>query len=247
MKKTQDVAVITGAASGIGKAVAEILAGRGITVCITDINLKAAEAVCASLQNGGHSAFAWQIDVTDSASVAKTFEEIAQQAGPVTMLITSAGVPGHGAVSELSDQLWSRVLSVNLDGVFFCMREALKQMLPARQGIIVNISSICGMAGCASSPSYSAAKAGVIGLSKSVARRHTEEGIRINVVAPGVTDTPFVEPDRKMGKLAKGIEKIPMGRMGTAAEIAEVIAFLCSDSAPFLTGQVISPNGGQMI
>ena len=159
MKKIENVAVITGAGSGIGKAVAEILAARGITVCVTDINLKAAEAVCASLQRGGHSAFAWQTDVTDSAAVAKIFLEIAQKAGPVSVLITSAGIPGHGAVSELSDQLWSRVLSVNLDGVFFCMREALKQMLPARRGIIVNISSLCGMAGCASSPSYSAAKA----------------------------------------------------------------------------------------
>jgi len=247
MKKTKNVAVITGAGSGIGKAVAQILAARGIIVCIADINFKAAEEVCAALQKDGHSAFAWQTDVTDSAAVAKTFLEIAQKAGPVSMLITSAGIPGHGAVSELSDPLWSRVLSVNLDGVFFCMREALKQMLPVRRGIIVNISSLCGMAGCASSPSYSAAKAGVIGLSKSVARRHTEDGIRINVVAPGVTDTPFVEPDRKMGKLAKGIEKIPMGRMGTAVEIAEVIAFLCSDSAAFMTGQVISPNGGQII
>src|SRR5436190_9992110 len=206
-----------------------------------------ANDVAATLQVSGYKAFAWQTDVTDSASVEKTFAGIAEKAGPVRILITSAGVPGHGMVSELTDELWRRVLSVNLDGVFFCMREALKQMLPARRGIIVNISSLCGMAGCASSPSYSAAKAGVIGLSKSVARRHTEDGIRINVVAPGVTDTPFVEPDRKMGKLAKGIEKIPMGRMGTATEIAEVIAFLCSDSAAFITGQVISPNGGQLI
>src|SRR5262245_10954949 len=110
MKRSQQVAVITGAASGIGKAVAEILAARGVTVCITDINFKAAKDVSESLQKNGHSALAWQIDVTDSASVAKTFEEIAQQAGPVSMLITSAGIPGHGAVSKLSDQLWSRVL-----------------------------------------------------------------------------------------------------------------------------------------
>jgi len=247
MKSTSDVAVITGGASGIGKAVAGILAARGINVCIVDANGTAANDVAASLKAGGHKATAWAVDITDSAAVQKTFSEIAARNGPVGVLVTCAGVPGHGGVTELSDQLWRRVLSVNLDGVFFCMREALKQMLEARRGIIVNVSSICGIAGCASSPSYSAAKAGVIGLSKAVARKHTENGIRINVVAPGVTDTPFVEPDRQMGKLAKGIEKIPMGRMGTALEIAELIAFLCSDSAAFITGQVISPNGGQVI
>jgi 2-hydroxycyclohexanecarboxyl-CoA dehydrogenase len=247
MNVINDVAVITGAASGIGKAVAEILAARGVTVCIVDFNGNGANEVAASLQMRDYKAFAWQTDVTDSASVEKTFEGIAEKAGPVRILIASAGVPGHGLISELTDQLWRRVLSVNLDGVFFCMREALKQMLPAHRGIIVTISSLCGIAGCASSPAYSAAKAGVIGLSKSVARRHTEDGIRINVVAPGVTDTPFIEPDRQMGKLARGIEKIPMDRMGTAVEIAELIAFLCTDSAAFMTGQVISPNGGQMI
>jgi len=243
----REVALITGGASGIGKAVAEILARRGVTVCIADVNGEAARETSAALQTAESRAFAWQMDVTDSAAVEKTFAEIAVKIGRLSMVITSAGIPGHGAVAELNDQLWRRVLGVNLDGVFYCMREALKQMLPARRGIIVNISSLCGVSGCASSPSYSAAKAGVIGLSKAIARRHTEDGIRINVVAPGVTDTPFVEPDRQMGKLARGIEKIPMGRMATAGEIAEVVAFLCCDSAAFITGQVISPNGGQVI
>src|SRR5438128_2241149 len=106
----------------------------------------------------GHKAFAWQTDVTDSVSVEETFVGISEKTGPASILITAAGVPGHGVVSELRDQLWRRVLSVNLDGVFFCMREALKQMVPAGRGIIVTISSLCGMAGCASSPAYSAAK-----------------------------------------------------------------------------------------
>jgi 3-oxoacyl-[acyl-carrier protein] reductase len=138
-------------------------------------------------------------------------------------------------------------MDVNLSGVFYCMRESLAQMLPAHFGSIVNISSICGVMGCASSPAYSASKAGVIGLSKACARRYTGDGIRINVVAPGLVDTPFVEPDRRMGKLSAGIAKVPMGRMGTAEEIASLVAFLCSEKAAFIAGQVISPNGGQLI
>jgi 3-oxoacyl-[acyl-carrier protein] reductase len=120
-------------------------------------------------------------------------------------------------------------------------------MLPRRSGIIVAVSSMCGIMGCASSPAYSAAKAGVIGLCKSCARRYASDGIRINVIAPGVVDTPFVEPDRRMGKLQKGIEKIPVGRMGRPEDIGELAAFLCAEEASFIVGQVISPNGGQLI
>ena len=148
---------------------------------------------------------------------------------------------------DLDDELWRRVHAINLDGVFHCMRTALRQMLPRRAGIIINISSMCGMMGCASCPAYSAAKAGVIGLSKSVARRHAADGIRVNVIAPGVVDTPFIEPDRQMRKLEQGIAKIPLGRMGSPEEIAALVAFLCGEEAAYIVGQVISPNGGQLI
>ena len=179
--------------------------------------------------------------------MARAFHEIGARAGPVSILVTCAGIPGHGDVPAVEDALWDRVLAVDLSGVFYCMREALRVMLPRKDGIIVTISSICGIMGCASSPAYSAAKAGVIGLSRSCARRYTDQGIRINVVAPGLVDSPFVEPDRRMGKLQKGIEKIPLGRMGTPGEIAALVAFLCGPDAQFIAGQVISPNGGQLI
>jgi NAD(P)-dependent dehydrogenase (short-subunit alcohol dehydrogenase family) len=185
--------------------------------------------------------------VAEPDEVTEVFGKIEHSVGRIGTLVTCAGIPGHGQVSELSDDAWRRVMSIDLDGVFYCMREALKQMLPERHGIIVNISSMCGIMGCTSSPAYSAAKAGVIGLSKSVARRHTEDGIRVNVVAPGLVDTPMADIDRQMGKLEKGIAKIPMGRMGTAWEIGQLVAFLCADSGAFLAGQVISPNGGQLI
>ena len=247
MGSNNDVAVITGAASGIGRATAEALAARGSHVCVCDCNFDGAREVCSALEARGGSASSWDMDVSDSVKVAQVFEDIRRQVGEVTTLVTSAGVPGHGELVDVSDDLWEKVMRNNLYGTFYCMREALKQMLPMRRGVIVNISSICGMMGCSSSPTYSAAKAGTIGLSKAYARRHTRDGIRINVVAPGLVDTPLIEPDRRMGKLAKGIEKIPMGRMGTAEEIAELVAFLCSDAAAFIAGQVISPNGGQVI
>ena len=237
------IAVVTGAASGIGRACAEALAKQGQEVCLCDLNLELAQQVASTLPG----ASAWRLDVSDPDQVRSVFTQIEEAKGPVGILVTSAGIPGHGQISELPDETWQRVMRVNLDGVFYCMREALKQMLQAKQGTIINISSICGIMGCTSSPAYSASKAGVIGLSKSCARRHTEDGIRVNVVAPGLVDTPLLEPDKKMGKLEKGIAKIPMGRMGTPWEIGELVAFLSSEAGAFFAGQVISPNGGQLI
>jgi NAD(P)-dependent dehydrogenase (short-subunit alcohol dehydrogenase family) len=241
------VAVVTGAASGIGRAAAGALARGGACVCLCDLNGDGAGEAAEELRKAGCRALAFTLDVSRSAMVAHVFGRLEVEAGPPDILVNCAGIPGHGEVPAADDELWRRVLAVNLDGVFYCMREALRSMLPRRSGIIVNVSSICGIMGCASSPAYSAAKAGVIGLSKSCARRHAPEGIRINVIAPGVVDTPFIEPDRKMGKLQKGIEKIPIGVMGKAEDVAALIAFLCGEQASSFIGQVISPNGGQLI
>jgi len=247
MELERRVAVVTGGASGIGRCVARRLAAQGCAVCICDLDAAGAERAAAELRAEGHSAHGWQLDTAKPESVARVFEEIAKSPGPPSILVTAAGIPGHGDVVDLGDEPWQHVIDVDLSGVFYCMRESLKTMVPRRQGVIVNISSICGITGCSSSPSYSAAKAGVIGLTKSCARRYTDIGIRINAVAPGLVDTPFVEPDRRMGKLEKGIGKIPLGRMGTAEEIAGLVAFLCGPDAAFIAGQVISPNGGQLI
>ena len=247
MSTESNIAVITGGGSGIGKATAEILASRDIEVCICDINEEQAKNVAESLVESGYKASCWNTDVSNSQNVKDVFNQIHSKIGIVDILVNSAGTPGHGLIDQISDDHWQNVININLNGVMFCMRESLKQMLTRRKGIIVNVSSTCGIMGCSNSPSYSAAKAAVIGLSKSCARRHTQDGIRINVVAPGLVHTPFIEPNRKMGKLAADIEKIPLGRMGTAIEIAELIAFLCSDSASYISGQVISPNGGQLI
>lgn len=247
MSTANNVAVITGGGSGIGKATAEILALRNMVICLCDVNEAQVKDVAASLAESGCKAFYWKMDVSNSRNVEDVFNQIQSKVGAIDILVNSAGTPGHGIIDQISDDQWQNVINVNLNGVMYCMRQALRQMLPRRKGIIVNISSICGIMGCSNSPSYSAAKAAVIGLSKSCARRHTQDGIRINVVAPGLVHTPFIEPNRKMGKLAADIEKIPLGRMGTAREIAELIAFLCSDSASYISGQVISPNGGQLI
>ncbi len=247
MDGEQRVAVVTGGASGIGRSVSRLLALQGCVVCLCDLDGAGAARAAAELCAEGHPAFGWQLDTSQPREVARVFAEIAQSPGPVSVLVTAAGIPGHGDAPDVTDELWHRVIDVDLSGVFYCMRESLKTMVPRRQGIIVNISSICGIMGCSSSPAYSAATAGVIGLTKSCARRYTDAGIRINAVAPGLVDTPFVEPDRRMGKLERGIGKIPLGRMGTAEEIAALVAFLCGPEAAFIAGQVISPNGGQLI
>lgn len=248
MSLSNAIAVITGGASGIGKASAEKLASQNATVCICDCDHEGAKQVADSLQkNNNLAAYHWKMDVADSHNVASVFEQIQSKLGDVNILITAARTPGHGALNQITDEFWQQVMAVNVNGIMYCVRESLKHMLPQKKGIIVNISSVCGLMGCSSSPAYSTAKAAVIGLSKSCARRHIEDGIRINVVAPALVDTPFIEPDRKMGKLAGGIKKIPQGRMGTTKEIAELVAFLCSDAADFIQGQIISPNGGLYI
>jgi NAD(P)-dependent dehydrogenase (short-subunit alcohol dehydrogenase family) len=241
------VAVITGGGSGIGEAVCRILSSRGMHACVCDNDEKAANEVAESIKNIGEKASAWKMDVSDPGNVKDIFDKIASELGLVYVLVSSAGVPGHGLLDKITDEYWANVIDVNLNGVMYCMRQALRHMLDLEKGVIINISSICGIMGCSNSPSYSASKAAVIGLSKSCARHHTKDGIRINVVAPGLVETPFVELNRKLGKLKNDIAKVPLGRMGTAKEIAELVAFLCSDAAEFISGQVISPNGGQLI
>jgi 2-hydroxycyclohexanecarboxyl-CoA dehydrogenase len=231
----------------IGKETALALAGRGAHACVCDINAAGASKCAEEIRAAGLRASAFAFDVADPAAVREAFRSVDREAGAVDILVASAGIPGHGQVVEAGDELWRTVLGVNLDGVFYCLREALRRMLPRRAGIIIAVSSMCGLMGCASSPAYSAAKAGVIGLCKSCARRYASDGIRINVIAPGLVDTPFVEPDRRMGKLQKGIEKIPVGRMGRPEDIGALAAFLCTEEASFIIGQVISPNGGQLV
>lgn len=245
------VAVVTGGGSGIGAAVGERLAADGAVVVLADLDVEAARRVAAGLPN----AEAVALDVTDSAAVDMVFVDIAARLGRLDVVVNSAGVddpPAKAAVSRavaagepidvtsvMSDEQWRRTLAVNLDGVFHCIRAALRVMLPQGHGSIVSISSAAGVIPVPGLPHYCASKAGVIALTRSVAKEVAGRGVRVNSVAPGATDTPM------SARTAAGVgPSIPVGRQARPAEIAAAVAFLAGDESSYVTGETLNVNGG---
>jgi 3-oxoacyl-[acyl-carrier protein] reductase len=183
------------------------------------------------------------VDVADPASVDAAFSEVEAALGPVTILVNNAGVTGDGLLMRMSDAQWRRVLSIDLDGPFHCIRRASAAMVKARYGRIVNIGSVAGLSGSAGQANYAAAKAGLVGLTRSVARELASRSITCNLVAPGPIATAMTAalPEARQAELTA---QVPLGRMGDAAEVAGAVAFLCSDAAAYITGAVIPVDGG---
>ncbi|MFQ5697228.1 MAG: SDR family NAD(P)-dependent oxidoreductase [Myxococcota bacterium] len=261
-------ALVTGAGRGIGAQIARRFRDEGAQVLINDLDRVSAEKLAAEV---GGSAFA--CDVSDPDAVARMFEEIAAGGEGLDVLVNNAGISGmetnperaaeHAermarqaeelarggpiqthmdATVELSNEDWRRMLAVHLDGTFFCSREALRIMGPALAGCIINMGSIMGTAGGAGAPHYCAAKAGILGLTRSLAREVVTRQIRVNAIAPGWIDTDMVAP---LGDARALIAlQTPMHRLGEADDIAWAAVYLASDEAKFVTGQVLSPNGG---
>lgn len=264
-------ALVTGAGSGLGRAIALALAREGADIAVNDVHAAAAEAVAEEVRGLGRTAVTAVADVSDSAAVATIVADAAATLGTLDILVNNAGilqipagvqervekmvqeVMSGGqpetpllATQSLTDADWSRMLAIHLNGTFYCTREALKIMEPKRSGVIINIASIAGTTGIAAVPHYSAAKGGIIAFTKAVAREVVRGGIRVNAIAPGYCDTPLLDPVSQVMKFAT-VAQIPMGRFGTAEEVAETAVYLASDASAFMTGQVLSPNGGEVI
>lgn len=256
MGLSDKVAVVTGAGSGIGRAIAERFAREGATIALLDVAAESAELAAKELEGQGHRAFG--VDVSEGAAVAQAFDAIDDAFGQIDILVNNAGVdrtPGDGfdqlmktgvQTVHMSDDAFARMMAINVNGVFFCAREALKRMQrDGRGGAIVNMSSIAGIS--ANGPAhYSASKSAVLGLTRAWAKEVGRFGIRVNAICPGVIDTPMTaavpEPALKM------LEKTtPLGRRGTPEDIAATALWLASDESGFVTGQWISPNGGLVI
>jgi 3-oxoacyl-[acyl-carrier protein] reductase len=234
-------AIVTGAAAGIGEAIARRLAAAGAAVAIADINVRAAEETARTM----HGAFAVAMDVTASESVRAAVAEIARRAGRVDILINNAGIAGRAApITEQTEEDWQRMIAVNLTGVFHCIRAVLPMMRERGYGRIVNIASIAGKEGNPNMVPYSSTKAAVIGLTKSVAKEVATEGICINAVAPAVVQTKILDQLTPQ-QVAYMTEKIPMRRTGRPEEIAAVVHFLASPDASFITGQCYDASGGR--
>ena len=256
MRLKSKTAVVTGAGSGIGRAIAHLFAAEGAVVAALDVRAEPARKIAEELGGDGHRAIA--VDVSDGPAVASAFAEIDASFGGVDILVNNAGVdrvPGDGfdelmkggqQLLHMSDDAFERMMAINVGGVFLCTREAVKLMhRDARPGAIVNLSSIAALAG-QGVPHYAASKAAVLGFTRSCARQLGPLGIRVNALCPGVIETPMTEavPDVALKGL---LAATPLGRMGQPEEIAQAALYLASGESAFVTGQWLSPNGGLVI
>jgi len=240
------VALITGGAQGIGLTVGEELARKGAHVVLGDVNIEGAEKSAESIKSQGGSASAIQLNVISSKEVQKAFDSISKEFKLVDILVNNAGVTRDGLMVRMKEADWDLVLSINLKGCFLCSQQAAKQMMKQKDGAIVNIASIVGLMGNFGQANYSASKAGMIGLTKTTAREVASRRIRVNAIAPGFIDTEMTR-SLKEDIRKKLIEQIPLARLGEAKDIADCTAFLVSDQARYITGQVISVNGGMLM
>jgi 3-oxoacyl-[acyl-carrier protein] reductase len=268
------VTLVTGGASGIGRAICLHFAKEGATIICNDITIEAAQKVlddCGQAKQG----LAVKADVSKSRQVAAMFARIAKTYGRLDVLVNNAGIgldnpvvrarfnrvlakqqaeiaqegkikTALEATQNLTDEDWDRMLGVHLNGTFYCTREALKLMEKQGSGKIISIASICGMTGCAGAPHYSAAKAGIMGFTRSVAREVIVKGVNVNAIAPGYIDTPMTEA--VSDAVRKAIElSTPAGRFGAPQDVANLAIYLASEESNFVVGQVMSPNGGYVI
>lgn len=243
-------ALVTGAGSGIGRSISVKLAADGHRIALMDISRDSAEKVAAEIDAAGGEALTVCADVSDEAAVQSAFSTVRNSLGPVEILVTSAAIAGFNRFDQITLQEWNRYVAVNLTGTFLCVRAALADMVAARWGRIVTISSAAGQQGAPRQGHYSATKGGVIAMTKTIALDYARKGITANTVPPFVIDSPMLRQQQREGKLPATemlTQAIPAGRLGAGEEVAAVCSFLCSEEAGYVNGQVIGVNGGAVL
>jgi len=238
------LALVTGGGRGIGKAISMELAKRGYDLAINySRSEEAARITCEEIRSLGRNVKAFQADVSDPDQVRGLFKAIQDTMGNVDILVNNAGITRDNLLIRMKDDEWEKVISANLSSVYYCSREAIKKMVKARWGRIINLSSVVALIGNAGQANYVASKSGIIGLTKTIAREYGARGITVNAVAPGFIETDMTSVLSEEVRKAM-LSQIPLGRPGKPEDIARVVAFLSSDDAAYITGQVIAIDGG---
>ncbi len=237
------VALVTGAAQGIGRAIALLLAQKGADLVVSDINLEKAEETAKEIEAIGRKAMAIRADVANANDVERMVEAILERFGQIDILVNNAGIAKDKLILRMTEEDWDAVLNVNLKGTFHCTKAVIRHMSKQRKGKIVNIASVVGEMGNAGQANYSASKAGVIGFTKTIAREFAQRGINVNAIAPGYIGTPMTDvlPEKAKEELRR---MIPMERLGRPEDVAEAVLFLVSEASSYITGQVLNVNGG---
>ncbi len=237
------VALITGGAQGIGRAIALLLAREGAKVVITDINVEKARGTCQEVESLGQEGLAIGGNVADAREAEAMIFQAVEKFGHLDILVNNAGITRDQVLLRMKEEDWDLVFSVNLKGAFHCTKAALRPFLKQKGGKVVNIASVTGQMGNAGQANYAASKAGLIGFTKSIAREYANRNIQVNAVAPGFIDTAMSQaiPQKDREFL---IKQIPVERLGTPEDVAEAVLFLCSPAANYITGQVLNVNGG---
>lgn len=246
MKFSNRVAIVTGSAQGLGLAIARRLAQEGVKVVVTDFNVEKIDEAVAELKNNGGDAIGFKCDVTNRDEVRELGAKVIEHYGKIDILVNNAGITRDSSFKKMTDEQWDAVIDVDLKSIFIVIQELYKYMEENKYGRIINISSVVGLSGNFGQSNYSAAKAGVIGLTKTLAIEFGNKGITVNAVAPGFINTEMTKimPDYAKDKM---ISAIPVGRAGEPEDIAAAVAFLSSDETGFISGATLSVNGAMYV
>src|SRR5215207_7327141 len=240
------VAIVTGAAQGIGRAIAEGLAQAGADIVVADLDPGRSQETVTAIEKVGRKALNVKVNVAEAGDTKALVEQVLKAWGKIDILVNNAGITRDGLLLRMKEEDWNLVMQVNLNGTFHCTKAVLQPMTKQRYGRIVNIASIVGVMGNAGQANYAASKAAVIGFTKTVAREYASRSVTVNAVAPGFIDTAMTQGlSADVRDLLQ--KQIPLGRLGQPSDVAAAVRFLVSDEAGYITGQVIHVNGGMLM